>query len=230
MNLAEKAFLALYPHGDVTQYTFKIKYSRKFSAYNANVKYFSGTKTYAFNLSYLWRGVSQDIVIGLVQYLMIKSLRLQPVSKHTLNIELYNSFLKNIHKYQEKLSVDPELKEIFDRINEKYFNGLLELCNLVWGQRSVRTLGHYAYGSDTITMSSIFRGLQPSDKEYALLEYVLYHEMLHKKHKYSSKGGRHLHHSRAFRADEAKFENAAQLESDLEAFVRKARFKRFFGL
>jgi hypothetical protein len=230
MTLLEKAFIALYPHIDVSNYTFKIKYSRKFSAYNANVKYFSGAKTYAFNLSYLWRGVSSDIVIGLIQYLMIKALRLKPVTKNTMNIELYNSFLKNVHKYQEKKSVDPELSVIFNRLNEKYFNGMLDGCNLVWGQRSVRTLGHYAYGSDTITMSSIFRGLSPSDQEYSMLEYVLYHEMLHKKHKFSSKGGRHLHHSRAFRLDEAKFENAAQLEKDLDVFVSKARFKRFFGL
>lgn len=229
MNIVYKAFSELYPHVDTQDYNLSISYSRQFSPYNANVKYYPWIKKYMFKLSYTWKGVSEDIVIGLLQYLMIKAFKLKPIHKKTLSIELYNNFLKNVHKYQEKKSIDAHLKIIFDDINDEYFNGLLEECNLVWGQHSVRTLGHYAYGSDTITMSSIFKGLKPEQPEFQMLKYVLYHEMLHKKHKFSSKGDRHLHHSKAFRQDEARFKNAAQLEKDLDGFIRKIRFKRFFG-
>lgn len=229
MTLAQRAFCELYPGHCVSEYFFSIQYSRRFSPYNANVKYFRGSKKYSFKLSHKWKGVSEDILIGLIQFLMLKALKIEPITKKTMHIEFYNSFIKNIHKYQEKNNVDPILKEIFDDLNAKYFNGLLEECNLVWGQKSVRTLGHYAYGSDTITMSTIFQGLSATQKEFKLFQYVLYHEMLHKKHKFSSTGNRHLHHSRAFREDEAKFENAAWCERELNTFIRTFRVKRFFG-
>ena len=54
----------------------------------------------------------------------------------TQNMEMYNSFIKNLHKYVPKTESDPLLESSFNRINDRYFNGLLEIPNLKFGQRS----------------------------------------------------------------------------------------------
>jgi len=57
----------------------------------------------------------------------------------------------------------------------------------------------------------------------------MYHELLHKKHQYTSKGKRTTHHSKAFKQDEAKFPQAVLLEKELEKLVRKKkRFSLFW--
>jgi hypothetical protein len=55
-----------------------------------------------------------------------------------------------------------------------------------------------------------------------MLDYVMYHELLHKKHGLT-KGGRA--HTKAFRADEAKFEEAS--EQQLHAFLRAKKRQLF---
>lgn len=220
-KLLDSAFMALFDF-EPTNYIFELKYSAKFKDYNANVKYLG--RKYTFSLSSEWKDVSSDIVVGVIQHLMLKAFSdsLQVKYKITLNIELYNNFLKNIHKYSAKTKVDFRLKKVFDRVNEKYFLGLIETPNLEWGSFSNRTLGHYSYGSDTITISRIFENI--SEDESPLLDFVMYHEMLHKKHKFtSSSGGRNLHHSSAFRKDEKKFENYIEVDKKLNRFVSSVR-------
>jgi hypothetical protein len=57
----------------------------------------------------------------------------------------------------------------------------------------------------------------------------MYHEMLHKKHKfYSTKKGQRVHHSSAFRKDEQKFPDSSRLEIELRKFVSKKKGWRSF--
>ena len=93
---------------------------------------------------------------------------------------------------------------------------MLEIPNLAWGQFSTRKLGCYEYGSDTITISQIFRYADP-----ILLDYVMYHEMLQKKYKFDSKNGRHNHHTKHFREMEAAFPNAQMLEKEINKLANK---------
>jgi len=227
-NLATLAFTTLYPHEDVSKYSFTITYSNRFSSHNANVRYVPSKKRYSFGLSADWKDVTSDIVIGLLQFLLIKCCRhLNPSKKKTMNTELYHQFMTTVDSRIPLTRVDPFLKQAFDNLNKNYFNGDLPLCNLRWGTPSTRTLGHYNYGTDTITMSTIFKKAQGEDYNYFL--FVLYHEMLHKKHKfYTSKTGKGMHHHAAFRADEAKFPNAAKLEKGLPGFIRKYTLRSFF--
>jgi hypothetical protein len=55
-----------------------------------------------------------------------------------------------------------------------------------------------------------------------MLDFVMYHELLHKKHGLTPTGRAH---TKAFRADEAKYEEATQEE--LERYVRKQK-RRWF--
>jgi hypothetical protein len=227
-NLAALAFTILYPNEDISKYTFSLDYSGRFSSHNANVKYVPSAKKYMFGLSKDWQGVSSDVVIGLLQFLFIKCCKhLNSSKKKTVNTELYHQFMATVDERIPVTKLDPFLKQAFDNLNRNYFDNELPACNLKWGTASTRTLGHYNYGNDTITMSTIFQHAE--GKDYNYFSFVLYHEMLHKKHKfYTSKTGKGMHHHAAFRADEAKFPNAAKLEKGLHGFIRKYKLKKLF--
>jgi len=200
-------------------YEAKLKYSGKFKPYRANVKLMGDD--IQFNLSKKWKTVSKDIQIGMVQELLLKIMkkRLKPLRKNTQNMELYNIFMKKVHISAPKIDIDPTLEESFDRVNERYFYNLLEKTNLKWGSASLSKLGSYEYGSDTIMISKVL-----GDVDIELLDYVMYHEMLHKKHKFTKKGSRNYHHTSEFKRKEREFENSELLERKLKRILVGKRF------
>jgi predicted SprT family Zn-dependent metalloprotease len=218
--IVEKAYLELYPDSELGKYKFSIKYSGRFNRYNANVQ--RKGNDIQFNLSKEWKKINEDVKIGLIQSLFNRIFR---TKVNTKNIDLYEIFIKKVHLAVPKSDIDPQLAESFDRVNEKYFYGILERPNLKWGQKSVRKLGSYEYGSDTIMISKIF-----VDSDQELLDYVMYHEMLHKKHKYHTKNGRSYHHTREFKQMEKKFEDSGMMEKKINQFVKKQKrsFLDFF--
>ncbi len=215
MKLAEQAFNELFPEKNLEEYEFEIKYTGRFKPYNANVRYRSNSLQ--FNLSRKWKNISKEIQIGLIQGLM---LRVFKEKSNTINMDLYNNFMRSLHISVQKTNTDPILEKSFDEINEKYFFGLLEKPNLVW-HNSIRRLGSYEYGSDTISISRVL--LDDSD----LMGYVMYHEMLHKKFKFNSSNGRTCHHTREFKEMERKFKNSMEMEQRIKNIGRKG--KRLFG-
>jgi predicted metal-dependent hydrolase len=217
MKLVEQAFKELFPEKNPSDYELKIKYHNKFKPYNANVKYLGNR--IQFNLSKKWKTVSREIQIGLIQELLLKIFK---AKKKTTNIDLYNIFMRNIHIAVPKTKTDPLLEESFNRVNEKYFYGLIEKPNLVWGSASLRKLGSYEYGSDTITISRIFQD------NAELLDYIMYHEVLHKKHKFQNKNGRNYHHTKKFRDDEKEFGNSKEMEKQISKLINKNRLKTIF--
>ncbi|RJQ17071.1 hypothetical protein C4573_03385 [Candidatus Woesearchaeota archaeon] len=216
MNLAEQAFHDLFPEKEIPQCT--IKYSAAFRGYNANVKYAYDHSRIHFRLSKEWKSVSDDIAIGLLQSLMVKVFK---VKKRTVQMELYEKFLKNLSTYSKVEKSDPLLEQSFHRVIQEYFHNFMDKPNLVWGSDSFRKLGSYEYATDTIVISTLFK------QETELLDYIMYHELLHKKLKFESKNGRQVHHSPEFKAMERKFKNK-NIEKDLDTFLRKQKFKSLF--
>jgi len=51
--------------------------------------------------------------------------------------------------------------------------------------------------------------------------------LLHKKHKFKTKNGRHHHHTSEFRKKEKEFPNAEQIEKKLELVLQKKKIKKF---
>jgi hypothetical protein len=214
--IVEKAYLELYPEAKLGNYEFYLDYSGKFNDYSGNVK--KRGISISFGLSKKWETIGDEIKIGLIQHLFNKLFK---TKIRTQNTDLYEIFLKKVHFTVRKNKPSPELLESFNRVNEKFFFGMIEQPNLVWGKQSVRKLGSYEYGSDTIKVSSIF--LQaPTD----LLDYLMYHEMLHKKHKFYSKNMRSYHHTGEFSKDEKKFPEQALMEKRLMQFALQHRSKR----
>jgi len=211
MDLAEEAFRRLYPDRPYL-YISSVRYSRRLKDYNSNIR-FSGNHL-AFHLNKKWRKVDREIRLGLIQSLLSQLFK---TGRRTIEMEYYISFIKHLHLAVPKTKVDERLAEMFNRLNESYFNGMLEMPNLAMGNSTTSRLGSYEYARDLITLSSILAN-HPQ-----LLEYVLFHEMLHKKYKFSSKGERTIHHPPEFLEEEKQFPNAQQLEQELGRVARKAR-------
>jgi len=66
--IVKKAFKELYPNKSLPE--LKLRYSRAFKAYNANVRH--SREFLHFRLSYEWKSVSQEIQMGLIQSLLNK--------------------------------------------------------------------------------------------------------------------------------------------------------------
>lgn len=207
----------MYPDKELN-FDAKLKYSKAFKGYNANVKYSRNKDFFEFRLSYNWKDVSSEIKMGIIQNLFN---RVNKTNVKTLNIEMYNIFLKKLTDYVPVTKTDEILEKSFDRVNETYFDNLMIKPNLIFGGKNIQTLGTYSYGTDTIMISKLLI------KDLNLLDYVMYHEMLHKKLKYQQKNGRTQHHSPEFkRLERLYFDKDA--ESKLNKFVRKHKFKGWF--
>ena len=215
MSIIESAWATLYPN-EPLKYHCELAYSGRFKGFNANVRKYRDTLT--FNLSRKWRPVSNDIKVGLIQELFVKILNKKG---HTINMDLYNYFLKSVDKTIEVTKSDPILESFFHKINAQFFYGMMDQPNLAWGQDSTSSLGHYSFGTDCITISRIFHPDTCDDLE--LLEFVLYHEMLHKHHKFESYAGRTRAHTPAFRKDEDQFPNKRAVEQRMNKYASKMR-------
>ncbi len=226
MALVEEAFSRLFPEAAFA-YAVHLRYSGKFKPYNATVRKVGSTLY--FNLSRSWKSTSDEIAIGLIQHLLVKILRKEKFVAaaaksgqkiNSLNMQLYEDFIKGISEVAEvDGSSDEMLESSFNRVNEKYFFSLIDRPNLTWGSDSFRKLASYDYHTNTITVSSLF-----VDAPQQLIDYLTYHELLHKKLKFSSSGnGRAVHHSREFKVLEQNFEGSSTIEEELNAFIRGSR-------
>jgi SprT-like family len=96
-----------------------------------------------------------------------------------------------------------DLEEIFQDLNRRFFHGLLAQPRLSWSPRlSRRMLGHWDPAHNTIVISKIF---DCPPKPRFLVEYILYHEMLHLKYPAEYRSQRRCVHTAAFKAEERKF-------------------------
>lgn len=118
-----------------------------------------------------------------------------------------------------------DLNEIFDFLNQLYFRGEMEKPVLTWSaKKTFRTLGHHDAAHDTIAVS---KSLDDKKVPRFVVEYVVYHEMLHVKHPTKFVRGRRYSHTPEFRRDEENFayfdEAESWIESNAAAMKRKAK-------
>lgn len=109
-----------------------------------------------------------------------------------------------------------DLEAIFADLNIRFFEGCLSKPALGWSMRpSRRLLGHYDPAHHAIVISSIFD--TPKTPLY-VVEYILYHEMLHIKHPAEYRTERRCVHTPGFRAEEKKFPEYTQAVRYLKRF------------
>ena len=104
------------------------------------------------------------------------------------------------------------LEEIFDDLNGQFFNGLMARPVLSWSPNESRTmLGHFDPAHNAIIISRIFD--RPGVPRF-LVEYIMYHEMLHLRHPVERHSRGRSVHTLAFKESERAFprlEEARQL-------------------
>ncbi len=102
------------------------------------------------------------------------------------------------------------LEESFERVNKKYFHGAIEMPVLKWSpRRTRRKLGHYDPTKNVIMISKSLDDQRVPD---FVLDYVMYHEMLHMVEKGSKGRYKRRVHTREFRDKEKEFEEHEEAE------------------
>lgn len=107
-----------------------------------------------------------------------------------------------------------DLEAMFDDLNQRFFAGWMARPNLAWAAAVARrNLGHYDPAHNAILISRVFDS--PRVPQF-VLEYVLYHEMLHLRFPVKMRGSRRCVHSAEFRAEERRFPGWAEAEAALK--------------
>jgi hypothetical protein len=111
-----------------------------------------------------------------------------------------------------------DLTALFDRLNGKYFAGLLERPNIGWSTRGWRRqFGCYDPGPNQILLN---RRMDRPEVPQFVVEYVLFHEMLHVKHPTRRSGCSLISHSPQFRAEEKLFHEFEPARKFLDRLAR----------
>lgn len=115
-----------------------------------------------------------------------------------------------------------DLCQIFEDLNFRYFHGLMARPELGWGSKpSKTTLGHYDPSHNAIVLTNL---LDSRDAKPLIVEYVMFHEMLHVRFPTEHRrGSRRCIHTPEFKAAERGFERFEEAKRELRAFVEKLR-------
>ncbi len=167
-----------------------------------------------------------DVLEALVFILLAKLLR-EPVPpecrrryREYLNREEVQRLLEAARAERGRKRVAPaqgrryDLEEIFDRLNRRFFGGAVPPARLGWSRTaSRRRLGHYDAAHRTIVVSRVLD--EPGVPEF-VVEYVLYHEMLHIVHPARRNGTRRQIHTKEFKEAEKRFPRLAEARAWLK--------------
>lgn len=110
-----------------------------------------------------------------------------------------------------------DLANLFQILNERFFNSQLSLPTLSWSRQATkRRMGHYDTTHHTIVISKSLD--QPQVPEY-VVQFILYHEMLHIKHPSRLSAERCSHHPPEFQKEEKLFPHYAEATKWLKLFA-----------
>lgn len=114
-----------------------------------------------------------------------------------------------------------DLNEIFDLLNQIYFQNDLPKPTLTWSaSRTYRILGHHDSTHETVAVS---KSLDDKSVPRFVVEFVVYHEMLHIKHPTKYFNGRRYNHTPSFKRDEQEFAFYDDAENWIEQNARKLK-------
>jgi predicted metal-dependent hydrolase len=111
-----------------------------------------------------------------------------------------------------------DLAALFEQLNHQYFAGQLQQPHIGWSTHTWRRqFGSYDPGPNQIVLNR--RMDRPGIPQF-VVEYVLFHEMLHVKHPTRRSGCSLLSHSPEFRAEEKRFAQFASARKFLDRLAR----------
>ena len=106
------------------------------------------------------------------------------------------------------------LHDSFRRVNKTYFGNAMGKPLLTWSsQKAKRTLGKYDPERDAVIISRVLDSpIIPEE----FVDFIMYHELLHKKHGILVKGARRQVHTKAFKENEQKFSSYEKMKTFME--------------
>lgn len=103
-----------------------------------------------------------------------------------------------------------DLALVFERVNQHFFAGRVAAPTLQWSaQLARRKLGHYRPMTDELQVS---QALDRADVPAEVLDFIMYHELLHKVIGVDTKNGRRRSHTATFRLAEGRFPYRERVE------------------
>jgi predicted metal-dependent hydrolase len=178
-------------------------------------------------LSDLLEGAPEGILRAIAHILLAKMYR-QPIDRgHATRYRKYvasHDIVRKAHLVRQmrgRKLLRParghfyDLDAVFEELNTRFFHGLMARPRMSWSQsKTRRILGHYDPAHNAIIISRVFD--DPRVPRY-VLEYIVYHEMLHLKHPVKLRGSRRCVHSAEFQAEEKLFPRVG----DANAFLKR---------
>jgi hypothetical protein len=193
---------------------FVVEY-RPFANVNSFIRSEDGAGRVRVRLSDLLQGAPAPVHEALAHILLCKLYRKPVPQKYNRRYRLFLNraeirkkmlLLRQIRGRKQLCAAQGEcynLEEIFDSLNRRFFNGLMAQPALGWSRRRSRTmLGHYDPAHNAIMISKIFD--DPAVPRF-LVEYILYHEMLHLRHPVEHHSRGRCVHTRDFKQAEKAF-------------------------
>jgi SprT-like family protein len=112
------------------------------------------------------------------------------------------------------------LEELFENLNLRHFHGLMARPLLGWSLRPSRsTLGHYDPSHHVIVLSSLLDSVHASR---LIVDFVMFHEMLHLKYPTEHRGVRRCVHTPEFKAAEREFPKYREAQLELRRFLERS--------
>ena len=184
-----------------------------FASINNTVRLREG-KLY-FRISDLLEAAPENVIHAIAHILIAKIYRKQIDARHAARYRKYvgsRAISEKAHLVRQmrgrKRIEDPagnvyDLNQIFEDLNLRFFYGLLARPLMSWSQSSARNmLGHYDPAHNAIVISRVFDHVRVP--RY-VVEYIVYHEMLHLKHPVKLRGSRRCVHPKQFQDEEKLF-------------------------
>ena len=224
-QIYSRVFEILQPRSPVPRVTLRF---RKYANANSRIRLDKGLLT--VEVSDLFETAPLAVQEALAYILLGKLLRKPPEPGM---ITRYRNYLNRAHvrrslhvikqKRGRKLlrSAQGEtydLDEVFEELNFTYFHGLMARPQLGWSAAFSRTiLGHYDAAHNTIVLSRI---LDSAQAPRLIVDFVMFHEMLHLKYPTEHRGTRRCVHTRHFKHAEKEFVDYDKAKAALADFVQ----------
>lgn len=190
----------------------------------------------AFKVSDYLDMAPREVIESLAWYLVSKAFDVKiPENK----CERYFEYVRSGEMWELKrsiyfsrargLSLDPrgshrDLRVVFEYVNSTYFRRAIANPTLAWTEESPAIrLGYYFGPLNLLAVNRVF------DSERVpryVLEFVVYHELLHHIDAESGRRTRRVHHTKRFREQERRFSSWEDSERWLNKLVREHRRSR----
>ena len=193
---------------------FSLEY-RPYAHVNSTIRLQEGHRLIKVRISDLLQGAPSSVLEALA-YILLSKLYGKPLP--AAYDRRYRSYLNRADLRRKALLIQEirgrkeirspkgrfyDLEEIFQELNRRFFQGMLGQPRLGWSRHpSRRMLGHFDPAHNAIIISRVFDGKAVPP---FVIEYLVYHEMLHLRYPVEYRSHRRSVHTKEFKQSEREF-------------------------